>query len=137
MMPDHTHAIIVIEDAHRNGTLDDDSNATNPNATDPNVTDPNEPCRGGSRTAQPRTASNMGTSEQPTNGVYVAPPQRNPLGRLIGAFKTVSTKRVDDRRSTPGAQLWQRNYHEHVVRNSLSMRALRRYVANNPVLWKP
>ena len=63
--------------------------------------------------------------------------QRKPLGRLIGAFKTVSTKRVNDLRDTPGVQLWQRNYHERVIRNSLALDALRRYIANNPVLWQP
>ncbi len=48
-----------------------------------------------------------------------------------------SAKRVNDLRSTPGAQLWQRNYQERVIRNSLSLHALRCYIANNPVLWKP
>jgi putative transposase len=56
---------------------------------------------------------------------------------LIGAFKTVSTQRVNDLNGTPGARLWQRNYHERVIRNGLSMDALRRYIANNPVLWIP
>ena len=91
----------------------------------------------GPRTAQQRTAPNMGTTGQPTNSVHVAPTQRKPLGRLIGAFKTVSTKRVNDLRSTPGTPLWQRNYHERVIRNNLSLRALRRYIASNPVLWQP
>ncbi len=63
--------------------------------------------------------------------------QRKPLGRLIGAFKTVSTKRINHIRSTPNAQLWQRNYHEREIRNSLALDALRRYVANNSVLWLP
>jgi putative transposase len=62
------------------------------------------------------------------------PTQRKPLGRLIGAFKTVSTKRVNDIRSTPGVTLWQRNFHERVIRNSISWRALRRYIANNSYL---
>jgi REP element-mobilizing transposase RayT len=31
---------------------------------------------------------------------------RKPLGRLIGAFKTVSTKRMNQIRSTPGARVW-------------------------------
>ena len=65
------------------------------------------------------------------------PMQRKPLGRLIGAFKTVSTRRVNDLEGTPGAQLWQRNYHERVIRNGLALDALRRYVSNNPVLWVP
>ena len=43
------------------------------------------------------------------------PKQRKPLGRLIGAFKAVSTKRVKDLGDTPASQLWQRNYHERVI----------------------
>ncbi|HEX5849691.1 MAG TPA: hypothetical protein VFY59_10895 [Rubrobacter sp.] len=63
--------------------------------------------------------------------------QRKLLGRLIGAFKTVSAQRVNDLTGTPGAQLWRRNYQERVIRNNLAMDTLRRYVANNPVLWVP
>ena len=69
--------------------------------------------------------------------MHCEPTQRKPLGRLIGAFKTVSTRRVNDLQDTPGAQLWHRNYHERVIRNGLALNALRRYIANNPVLWVP
>jgi putative transposase len=69
-----------------------------------------------------------------TDGIRSAPTQRQPLGRLIGAFKTVSTRRVNDLEGTPGPRLWQRNYYERVIRNSLAWDALRRYIANNPVL---
>jgi putative transposase len=72
--------------------------------------------------------------EQTTNGMHVTPAQRKPLGRLIGAFKTVSTQRVNDLRDTPGASLWQRNYYEHVIRNGASLQAARRYIVNNPSL---
>ena len=65
----------------------------------------------------------------------IVPTQRKPLGRLIGAFKTVSTNRISAIRSTPGVALWQRNYYERVIRNSLSLRALRRYIANNSYLY--
>jgi REP element-mobilizing transposase RayT len=129
VMPDHTHAIIVITDAH-----DDGAHA---NIADPNVTDANEPCRGGSRTAQLRTASNTNSVKRKTDAMHSDPTQHKPLGRLIGAFKTVSTQRVNDLEGTPGAQLWQRNYHERVIRNGLALDALRRYIANNPVLWAP
>lgn len=86
--------------------------------------------------AQRRTAPATGTVRQTIDDTHAAPTQRKPLGRLIGAFKAVFTKRVNDIRSTPGAQLWQRYCHERVIRNNLSLRALRRYVANNPVLWR-
>ena len=43
----------------------------------------------------------------------------------------------NDLKGTPGARVWQRNYHERVIRNGLATDALRRYVANNPDLWVP
>ena len=39
-----------------------------------------------------------------------------PLGRLIEAIKTVSTKQINTLRGTPGTPVWQRNYYEHVIR---------------------
>jgi hypothetical protein len=59
-------------------------------------------------------------------------PKRKPLGRLIGAFKTVSTRRVNGLRSTSGVRFWQRNYYERVIRNDQALQAARRYIVNNP-----
>ena len=64
-----------------------------------------------------------------------AVPARKPLGRLIGAFKTVSTRRVNELRSTPGAVLWQRDYFEHVVRSEGEMERIRQYIADNALRW--
>lgn len=58
-----------------------------------------------------------------------------PLGRLIGAFKTVSTKQVNAMRQTPGSTLWQRNYWEHVVRNEADLERIRTYIEGNPGSW--
>jgi REP element-mobilizing transposase RayT len=66
------------------------------------------------------------------DGSPIASTKRKTLGRLIGAFKTVSTRRINDFRSTPGAKVWQRNYYEHVVRNSLQLHRVRRYITSNP-----
>jgi REP element-mobilizing transposase RayT len=129
VMPDHTHAIIVITDAQ-----DEGAHANLPTL---NVTNTNKLCRGGSRTAQLRTAPTTNPEKSNPDDMRSEPMQRKPLGRLIGAFKTVSTRRVNDLEGTPGAQLWQRNYHERVIRNGLALDALRRYVSNNPVLWVP
>jgi len=63
-------------------------------------------CRGGSRTA-------------PTENY-------KPLGRLIGAFKTTSTKRIN---------VLQRNYYEHAIRNEGDLNEIRQYVLDNPVQW--
>ena len=58
-----------------------------------------------------------------------------PLGRLIGAFKTVTTKQVNLLRKTPGNPLWQRNYYERIIRNGGELNAYRRYIAANPAHW--
>jgi putative transposase len=130
VMPDHTHAIVVIKDHHRIGTVRDVSSVTNLHVAD--VTNSSEICRGGSRTALDRAAFPPGYVGSP-----IITAQRKPLGRVIGAFKTVSTKRVNGIRSTPSVTLWQRNYYERVIRNSISLRALRRYIAGNPSLQEP
>ena len=75
--------------------------------------------RGGSRTAPTGFASG-----------------RKPLGRLIGAFKTVSTKRINEMRGTPGAPVWQRNYYEHVVRSEEELNRIQQYVIDNPLRWE-
>jgi len=62
-------------------------------------------------------------------------PKRKPLGRLVGAFKTVSTKRINELRQTPGFALWQRNYYEHIIRNENSLNKIRDYILGNPSRW--
>jgi len=77
----------------------------------------NEPRRGGSRTA-------------PTEDT-----QTKPLGRLIGAFKTVSTKRINEMKKTPGTIFWQRSFHDHIIRNDADLHRIRTYIVNNPLQW--
>ena len=72
------------------------------------ITEINNDCRGGSRTA-------------PTNTKLKS------LGRIIGVFKTVSTKRINQIHNTPGSKLWQRNYWEHVVRGENDLNRIRKY----------
>ncbi|WP_201764193.1 transposase [Desulfococcus multivorans] len=62
--------------------------------------------------------------------------KRKPIGRLIGAFKTVSTKRINELRHTPGTKLWQRNYWEHIIRDESELNHIRDYIRNNPAQWE-
>lgn len=61
--------------------------------------------------------------------------KRKPLGRLIGAFKTVSTKQINAIRNTPSALVWQRNYYERIIRNEEALHNIRRYILENPRRW--
>jgi REP element-mobilizing transposase RayT len=109
VMPNHMHGILVIVD----------------------------PVGAGS----PRPISGQGNLA-PTNRNHAtksdretAPIQKRTLGQMMGYFKYQSTKRINDIRGTPGAHAWQRNYHEHVIRNEDDLNEIRQYILNNPARW--
>ena len=62
--------------------------------------------------------------------------ERKSLGRLVGAFKTVSTKRINIVRGTVGDVLWQRNYYERVIRDDRELNLIREYIEGNPAKWE-
>ena len=107
IMPNHFHGIMVLID---------------------------KPCRGSSRTAPTMTRNDVVLTNQnlPINPEL----KRKPLGRLIGAFKTVSTKKINLIRNAPGTPIWQRNYYEHIIRNQESLNKIREYIINNPLSWE-
>jgi len=107
VMPDHLHGIVLIADPAVEAERD--AMARDCAAT------------GGSRTAPTRR---------------IGPPTpRKVLGRLIGPFKTVSTKRVNELRGEPGLMLWQRNYYEHIIRSERALNRIRQYIIDNPARW--
>jgi len=63
------------------------------------------------------------------------PIKHKPLGGLIGAFKTVSTKQINILRDTEGQVVWQRNYYERIIRNEPEMDRITRYIESNPLRW--
>ena len=68
----------------------------------------------------------------------VAPtgPQPRSIGAVMAGFKSAVTKRINERRKTPGEKLWQRNYWEHVIRNESELNRIREYIHNNPSQWE-
>ena len=69
------------------------------------------------------------------SGSRTAPTKRKALGRLIGAFKTVSTKKFNAIHGTSGQPIWQRNYYDHVIRNETDLEEIREYIQTNPLKW--
>jgi REP element-mobilizing transposase RayT len=58
----------------------------------------------------------------------------NTLGTIIRMFKQACTKRI---RQTISADFaWQRNYHEHIIRNQKELHKIQDYIQNNPNLWE-
>ena len=58
-------------------------------------------------------------------------PLRSPsktLGSIIRGFKSAVTKQI-------GFPVWQRNYHEHIIRNTNAFTKISNYILNNPAQW--
>ena len=77
-----------------------------------------------------------GPGAKPTQGAHAGAP----LPTLMQWFKTMTTnayiRGVKDHAWTvfPG-KLWQRNYHEHVIRNDGELSTIRDCIVNNPLQW--
>jgi REP element-mobilizing transposase RayT len=57
------------------------------------------------------------------------------LGAVLGQFKSKTAKRINMMRGTKGVSLWQRNFHDHIIRNDADLNRIRIYIANNPLQW--
>ncbi len=63
------------------------------------------------------------------------------LGDIIHRFKSHTTAKYrhgvnQEKWQTFVGRLWQRNYHEHIIRTEESLDRLRQYIANNPLVWE-
>ncbi len=61
--------------------------------------------------------------------------KRHPLPEIVRAFKTFSSRRVNQLHQTPGTPVWQRNYYDHVIRTENDLSNIREYIVNNPLKW--
>jgi len=59
------------------------------------------------------------------------------LGTVVGSFKSATTRLINVYRATARATVWQRGYHEHVVRDEDDLRRIREYIVRNPRVSHP
>lgn len=76
-----------------------------------------------------------GSEPAPTATVNHNAGKRHGLPEIIRQFKTFSGRRINECRHTPGVQVWQRNYYEHIIRNDQSLNRIRQYILDNPARW--
>ena len=61
--------------------------------------------------------------------------KRHGLSEIIRAFKTYSSRQINELRGRHGIPIWQRNYYEHVIQNENDLNEIREYIVNNPLKW--
>ena len=62
-------------------------------------------------------------------------PQSGSLGAVIRSYKSAVSKYVNILRNGPGIPVWQRNYHDRIIRNEHELWNVRRYIHDNPQNW--
>jgi len=106
IMPNHIHGIIKIMDIGGRGELHSPNNET------PNNETPND---------------YKGECNSPLRG------PSNTIGAIIRGYKSSVTKQLN--LLNIGCVVWQRNYHEHIIRNEQSHQTISNYIINNPANW--
>ncbi len=62
-------------------------------------------------------------------------PTKNSIPTIVRLFKSITTKQINQIRQTPGIPVWQRNYYEHIIRDTDDLSRIRHYIADNPKNW--
>lgn len=122
IMPNHVHGIIVITEQPNN------CNSNIPHGRGEAfvpITEDSQP-ESSSTNASPFPASN---DTSPPRGT-----QSGSIGAILQNFKSVVTRRVN-RITRNSGTLWQRNYHEEIIRNEKAYENIRRYIVENPLSW--
>ena len=55
------------------------------------------------------------------------------LSSFVAGFKSSVTKRIRDELNETG--IWQRNYHDRIIRDDKELNAIRNYIESNPRSW--
>jgi len=71
----------------------------------------------------------------PTTFERFGKPTSDSIPTIVRLFKSAAARRINERRGTPGAPVWQRNYYEHIIRSEDSLVRIREYIAENPLRW--
>ncbi|MBU4227295.1 transposase [bacterium] len=63
------------------------------------------------------------------------------ISRIVQAFKSITTYKYIlgvEENNWPlfDNRLWQRNYHDHIIRSEKSLNYIREYIVNNPIRWE-
>jgi putative transposase len=65
-----------------------------------------------------------------------AGPRRRSLASIVGSFKAAAARRIGLLHRQAGPIVWQRSFHERVVRDHNELNRVREYISNNPLRWR-
>ena len=76
-----------------------------------------------------------GKTAAPTTTDKSHGPARGSLGTVVGSFKSAVTREINRMQGTRGVSIWQRNYHDRIIRDEHELMTIRAYILDNPRKW--
>jgi putative transposase len=83
----------------------------------------------------PITNHTVGEVHEPPLRQTALQRRRMLLPKIMGRFKTVSAKQVNLLHDRPGQPVWQRGFHDRIIRDEAELNAVRTYIQTNPLRW--
>ena len=65
--------------------------------------------------------------------------EQNPsptLSDIVCMLKSVTTKQANQLDGYPGRRIWQRSFHDHIIRDEKDYLKIRQYIEENPARWE-
>jgi putative transposase len=128
VMPNHIHGILILKNDQTNHNGFVGAGLADPVSAPHNASLP--------KPALSEDVGNNAFSTKPALPQDVVISQHHSISEIIRGFKTFSARRINQIRRSPGIPVWQRNYHEHIIRDEAALSTIRQYITNNAKTWR-
>lgn len=105
VMPDHIHGILMLTEDDSTGRI---------------------------RARQQETAGSLRT--EITSPLPITP-SKGSLGSIIAAYKSTVARLYNGMMKSPRTKIWNRNYHDRIIRNEAELYRIQVYIRENPTNW--
>ena len=72
----------------------------------------------------------------PAGGINPSPTITCDIPNIVGRFKAAVTRNVGDAFMHPAKSIWQRSFHDHIIRNKNDYEKIWEYIDTNVVRWE-
>jgi putative transposase len=131
IMPNHIHGILCLDPNPRRGDAFGTESMRSPQISPPNAS----PSGSGTSITPPPQISPPNASPVEASSIPPRGTQSHSIAAIVQNFKSISTRKINQLQNTPGQIIWQRNYHEHIIRDDNTQQLIRTYIRNNPAHW--
>lgn len=131
VMPNHVHGIIQIVEWPDVADVNE-SGRSSPTSGRGEAFSPNQ-----SRSDAKRYSENA-SPPRSVDGSTDRPhaPSPGSIGAIVGNYKSVSTRQINRLCRPSGNPIWQRNYHDRIIRTPTELDNVRAYIQSNPQNWQ-